>query len=137
MERYIHKVHYYETDKMGIVHHSNYVRWLEEARVYMMDKMGYSFARLEEEGILSPVLNYYVDIKHSTRFNDDVEIIPKIKLYNSVRLEIEYEIKTKGELVAKATTNHCFTNINGLPQRLNKTSPELDMKFKEQLKKGE
>ncbi len=41
--KYVHRVKYYETDKMGITHHSNYVRWMEEARVSAMDEMGYSF----------------------------------------------------------------------------------------------
>lgn len=136
MENYKHRVHYYETDKMGIVHHSNYVRWLEEARVHTMEEMGYSFKRLEEEKIYSPVLSYNVEIKHSTTFDDIVEIITKVKSYNGVRLEMEYEIKSQGNLVATAITKHCFTNENGLPQRLGKTVPELDKKFKEELERN-
>ncbi len=133
METYKHKVHYYETDKMGIVHHSNYIRWLEEARVYAMDKMGYSFHRLEEEGLLSPVLSYNIEIKHSTTFDDIVEIIPKVKSYNSVKLEMKYEIKLNDKIIAIGNTKHCFTNQHGLPQRLNKTLPELDDKLKKEL----
>ena len=68
MESYIHKVNYYETDKMGIVHHSNYVRWLEEARVLAMDEIGYPVSKLEQDNIFSPVLLYSIDIKHSTTF---------------------------------------------------------------------
>ena len=135
MRKYIHKVHYYETDKMGIVHHSNYIRWLEEARVQAMEEMGYSFFKLEEEHIYSPVLSYNVEIKHSTTFDDNVEIYPRVKKYNGVKLEMEYEIKLDGKLIATAITKHCFTNKNGLPQRLNKTVPELDKKFKEELEK--
>lgn len=136
MENYTHTVHYYETDKMGIVHHSNYIRWMEESRVDMMEKIGYSFKKLENEGILSPVLSYNVQIKHSTTFDDIVEIIPKVKFYNGVRLEMEYEIKLNNTIVAIGTTEHCFTNINGLPQRLNKSLPELDEKLKKELGKG-
>ena len=40
MEPYVHKVQYYETDKMGIVHHSNYIRWMEEARIDFLDSVG-------------------------------------------------------------------------------------------------
>ena len=40
---YKHLVQYYETDQMGIVHHSNYIRWFEEARIYFMEQVGYSF----------------------------------------------------------------------------------------------
>lgn len=135
MESYIRKVNYYETDKMGIVHHSNYVRWLEEARVLAMEKIGYSVSNLEKENLFSPVLSYTIDIKHSTKFEDIVEIIPKVKSYNGVRLEISYEIKLGDTLVATAATKHCFTNETGLPQRLNKTIPGLDKKLKEELEK--
>lgn len=133
MESYIHKVNYYETDKMGIVHHSNYVRWLEEARVVAMDKIGYPVSKLEQENLFSPVLSYSIDIKHSTTFEDLVQIIPKVKEYNGVRLEMVYEIKLGDKLVATATTKHCFINENGLPQRLNKSAPGLDKKLKEEL----
>ena len=56
MTPYIHKVHYYETDKMGITHHSNYIRWMEEARVAFLDEIGWSYSKLEEVGLISPVL---------------------------------------------------------------------------------
>lgn len=135
MEIYKHRVHYYETDKMGIVHHSNYVRWLEEARVYSMEKMGYSFKRLEAEKIYSPVLFYNVEIKHSTTFDDIVEIVTRVKAYNGVRLEMEYEIKLGDNIVATAITKHCFTNESGLPLRLSKAVPELDKKFRSELER--
>ena len=51
-----HKVQYYETDGMGIVHHSNYIRWFEEARVDLLEKLGYGYDRIEAEGFSSPVL---------------------------------------------------------------------------------
>lgn len=135
MKSYIHKVHYYETDKMGIVHHSNYIKWLEEARVEMMKDMGYSFKKLEESGIFSPVLSYTIEIKHSSTFDDDVEIIPYIKSYNSVRLEVEYELKVDDKLIATANTKHCFTNAEGIPLRLNKSMPGLDDRFKKEFNK--
>lgn len=52
--KYIHKVQNYETDQMGIVHHSNYIRWFEEARCDLLDYMGVGFADLEKQGIISP-----------------------------------------------------------------------------------
>ena len=69
MESYIHKVNYYETDKMGIVHHSNYVRWLEEARVLAMDEIGYPVSKLEQENLFSPVLSYSIDSYNKTLFH--------------------------------------------------------------------
>ena len=56
MKPYIIKARYYETDQMGIIHHANYIRWMEEARIDLMDQMGYPYRRFEEMGYLSPVL---------------------------------------------------------------------------------
>lgn len=130
---YKHKVKYYETDAMGITHHSNYVRWMEEARVEFMDNFGYSYKKLENIGISSPVLSYSCEIKHSTTFDDIVEIIPKVVSYNSVRLKIEYTMKCNEKIIAIGETNHCFTNQKGIPLRLNKECQELDEKLKLEL----
>lgn len=53
---YEHRVQYYETDQMGIVHHSNYIRWFEEARTYVLEEMGFGYKEMEHCGIISPVL---------------------------------------------------------------------------------
>ncbi len=131
--KYKHRVNYYETDGMKMVHHSNYVRWMEEARVDFMDKMGYSYKKLEDRGIASPVLSYTCQIKHSTYFDDIVEVIPKVVEYNSVRLKIEYTMTVNDILVAVGETNHCFVNQKGRPVRLSKECPELDELFNKEI----
>ena len=55
--KYIHQAQYYETDQMGIIHHSNYIRWMEEARIAYMDELGFPYKKVEEAGIISPVLS--------------------------------------------------------------------------------
>ena len=72
--KYTHKVKYYETDKMGVTHHSNYIRWMEEARIEFLDKIGFSYYKLEEDGIMSPVIGIECDYKATTTFDDEVEI---------------------------------------------------------------
>ena len=57
MSLYQHEVQYYETDRMGITHHSNYIRWMEEARVTFLKEIGWDYAKLEEMGIISPVID--------------------------------------------------------------------------------
>ena len=74
MTPYIHKVQYYETDKMGITHHSNYIRWMEEARVDYLEQIGWAYDRLEQEGIMSPVLSVECRYKESTTYPDEIEI---------------------------------------------------------------
>ena len=64
---YRHKVQYYETDTMKIVHHSNYVRWMEEARVDMLEQMGIGYDVMERSGSLSPVLSVSCEYKSMTR----------------------------------------------------------------------
>lgn len=49
---YEHKTQYYETDQMGIIHHSNYIRWFEEARIEFMNQCGFSYAQMEKDGII-------------------------------------------------------------------------------------
>lgn len=133
MNNYIHKVNYYETDKMGVTHHSNYIRWMEEARIEFLTQIGYPYDKLEEMGIISPVIGIECDYKASTTFSDEVEIEVKIKEFKGVRLVIEYamtNLKTE-ELVANGISKHCFVNTEGKPVILKKSFPEFDKKLKE------
>ena len=90
MENYIHKVQYYETDKMGITHHSNYIKWMEEARINFFEKIGYNYKKLEDNGLVSPVVGIECNYKLSTKFEDYVEIEVNVKEFNGVKLIFEY-----------------------------------------------
>ena len=130
---YIHKVQYYETDKMGITHHSNYIRWMEEARVDMLEKIDFGYDKLEAEGIVSPVVGIECEYKESTRFAENVEIDVKITGYTGVRYTIEYEMRnaeTKN-IVAKGKSKHCFINENGRPIKIKNVHPAFDAKMQE------
>ena len=132
MEAYIHKVQYYETDKMGITHHSNYIRWMEEARIAFLDRIGYGYARLEREGIISPVIGVECQYKHPTTFDDDVEIRVGVEEFRGVRLVIRYQMTdgATGKPVLTGKTVHCFTDPQGKPLILKKQCPELDRLLK-------
>ncbi len=71
--KYLRSAYYYETDRMDIVHHSNYVRWLEESRVEMMEKMGFPFSKLEAMGVMVPVLSVQTEYFYPVRFGDKFE----------------------------------------------------------------
>jgi acyl-CoA thioester hydrolase len=123
---YEHKVNYYETDKMGITHHSNYIRWMEEARVDFLSQIGWDYARLEEMGIVSPVLQVACDFKQSTTFSDRVHIHISVKEFNGVKLHLSYEMKNEdGKLVCSSTSSHAFLNREGKPIRMKQEYPEL------------
>ena len=68
------RINYYETDRMGVVHHSNYIRYLEEARCSWLDALGMPFSLLEENGITIPVLGVNVTYKHHVTFDDTIII---------------------------------------------------------------
>jgi YbgC/YbaW family acyl-CoA thioester hydrolase len=82
MITYRHAVQYYETDKMGITHHANYIRWMEEARVALLAQMGFGYDRLESLGIASPVMALDCRYKAPTTFADVVEIQAGIESFN-------------------------------------------------------
>ena len=135
MEKYKHKVQYYETDKMGITHHSNYIRWMEEARVDWLDKIGWSFEKLENLGMISPVVEINCKYISSTKFNDIVEIKVTLKEYKGVKLVVDYEMTNSntGELIAKGYSKHCFANNEGKIISIKKEYPDFDKSLKKEL----
>ncbi|MBO4504618.1 MAG: acyl-CoA thioesterase [Bacteroidales bacterium] len=135
VDKYIHKVQYYETDKMGVTHHSNYVRWMEEARVNFLDKIGFGYRKLEEDGIISPVLAVECEFKNPTVFADEVEIETRVAEFRGVRLVMEYVMRKLpgGEPVLTGRTKHCFVTPAGRPIILEHSFPEFANKLKELL----
>lgn len=63
MFKYIRRAQYHETDQMHIIHHSNYVKWMEEARTAYLDQMGLGYKEVEALGIISPVVSISLDYK--------------------------------------------------------------------------
>ena len=130
---YEHKIQYYETDKMGITHHSNYIRFMEEARIAWLDEIGYSFDKLENMGLTSPVLSVKCEYKKTTTYPDKILIKTSLESYNGVKMKIKYEMTNKetGEVVAIGETGHCFVNNKGVPIIIKKAYPEFDTVLRE------
>jgi acyl-CoA thioester hydrolase len=128
---YIRNAKYYETDQMGVIHHSNYIKWLEETRVEMMHEFGISYKEMEKDGIICPVLSVSCQYKSMVHFDDTVEIKPIVAKYNGIKFELEYEITDlqTGELRTTATSSHCFLNREGRPISLKRDCPEIHEKF--------
>lgn len=128
MSKYIHRVNYYETDKMGITHHSNYMRFMEEARMNFLSEIGYPMTRLEKEGITSPVVSVNCEYKHTTTYSDEIEIEVVFEKYTGVKLFLSYTMRNSNtnEIVAIASSTHCFIDEAGRPIALKKYAPEFD-----------
>lgn len=124
---YKRKAQYHETDQMGIIHHSNYVKWMEEARVAFLDYVGLGYGKVEKLGIVSPVAGISLEYKRQVQFGDEVEIRVEVQKYNGVVLEFHYEFYnlTKGEICTNATSRHGFMKDNKIVS-LKRELPELD-----------
>ena len=132
MER---KINYYETDKMGVVHHSNYIRFLEEARCDLLEEVGMPYEVLEQNGIIIPVLEVKCEYKKHVTFGDTIIITPHVREYNGVRLSVSYDVidKKTGMVVINAETKHCFTNMELRPINMKKKFPDFSKKWEELL----
>ena len=130
---YERKINYYETDGMGIVHHSNYIRYLEEARCYWLEQYDMPYSAFEKQGINIPVLAVNCEYKHHVTFEDTIQIKVFVKEYNGVRMTIGYDVRDKkaGKPVIIAETKHCFTDRNLRAVNLKKHLPEFDEKFRD------
>lgn len=132
MGTYIHKVHYYETDKMGITHHSNYIRFMEEARMAFLSEIGYPMTRLEAMGVTSPVVCLSCQYKHPSTYSDEIEIAVTLSQYTGVRLSLSYVMRNRntGVVLATAASSHCFIDEKGRPVGIKKHFPDFDAALK-------
>ncbi|MBQ7980204.1 MAG: acyl-CoA thioesterase, partial [Oscillospiraceae bacterium] len=111
---------------------SNYVRWMEEARMEFLKSIGYGMRRLEAEGITSPVVSIECQYKQPTTFDDEIKIEVALEKYTGVKLEMSYTM-TKletGALVLTAKSSHCFIDADGRPIAVKKYFPEFDKVLK-------
>lgn len=124
---YEHRIQYYETDGMRIVHHSNYIRWMEEARIALMEDAGYSYERMEHDGISIPVLSVGCEYKSMMRFGQTCRIEVYITKLTPVRMSLNYRFydTETNTLCATGTTGHCFIGTNGHPLSLKKHLPKV------------
>lgn len=112
MIRYNHEVRYYECDRMGITHHSNYIRFMEEARVFWMDEVGYGFDRMEAEGVVSPVTETRCRYRKTTTFKDIIEVEVCVSSASALKMSFSYTMRCKGAVVAVAESTHCFLDAS-------------------------
>ena len=128
---YEHHTKYHETDQQGIIHHSNYVKWMEDARMNLMEQLGLGYKQMETMELMSPVLSMSIEFRSVVKFDDTVVIDTQLIAYDGYKMEIAYRIydKKTGEDRAIAKSKHCFVNKSGMPISLKRVYPELDTKF--------
>ena len=127
IQPYRREAKYYETDQMGIIHHSNYIRWMEEARIDFLRQIGVSYGQLEKMGLISPIFEVKCQYKRMVRFEDTVRISVRIEKYTGVKLVLSYEMTDErtGALCTTGETTLCFMNSEGKLISLKRDYPAL------------
>ena len=106
------RIRYGETDQMGVVYHGNYTQYLEMGRIEWLRKLGISYKKMEQEGIMLPVLSLNLNFKKSARYDDVIKVKTQLKKIPSVRIEFDYEITNhKKEVLTTANTVLVFVNM--------------------------
>ena len=134
MNTYKHEVKYYECDRMGVTHHSNYIRFMEEARVDWLDQLGFGFEKIEAENVFSPVISVSCDYKRPTTFKDVIEIEVGISKMTEMKFYFTYTMRVDGKVVCIGQSSHCFIE-NNRPVAISKRLPEFYKAVSDQLQK--
>jgi len=125
---YCRKANFYETDQMGIIHHSNYIRWFEEARVDLLEQINFGYEKINERGIDFGVLDVYCEYKLMVHFGDVVNIYVSLSELKEMKMTIEYKIvnaKSNESCTLGRTRHFFYDNNKRRPVSLKKEIPEL------------
>ena len=122
-----YRVQYYETDMMGIVHHSNYVRYFETARTEFIREKGIPYEQIEAQGILIPILEVKAEYKTPAVYDEVLSLSCRLAELTFASFRIEYEVRNAetGQLHATGWSRQAFTDKNLRPVAIRKAAPEV------------
>jgi acyl-CoA thioester hydrolase len=112
------RVRYAETDRMGLLHHANYLIYLEQARTEMLRDQGLAYRDLEDQGFFLVITKFEVKYRQSIRYDDLVTIRTTVERTTWVRIDHRYEILCNGRVAAEATSTLACVDRTGKPQAL-------------------
>jgi acyl-CoA thioester hydrolase len=130
------EVRYAETDQMGVVYHANYLVWMEIGRTQFIKELGFHYADMEKEGIISPVIDLQISYKKPLHYGETATVKTWIEYYDGIRVTYGYEILTPdGEIAVTATSQHvCVKRDSFRPISIKKYFPDWHEAY-EQAKK--
>lgn len=126
-EPFFHLVEYCETDAMKIVHHAEYIKWMEYSRHQFMLERGFDLAKMEKNyGIMIPILSVNVEYKSMTRFGDAVDVYATLEKFNGIYMNFSYVMREHSTKEVKATgyTKSGFIDKDYNPVILQHVCPE-------------
>ena len=128
-------VRYAETDKMGIVHHSNYPVWFEIARTDFIKALGVPYSVLEEKGLMLPLIGLSCRYIKPAYYEDEIVISACVSSLHYAKIEFYYTVKRGEELLTTGKTIHGFVDSKTFkPINVKKKIPELFAKISEDIR---
>ena len=112
------RVRYAETDRMGFLHHANYLVYFEQARTELLRAYGVSYKDLEDQGYLLVLTRVEVRYKRPARYDDLLTIRTVVERTTSVRIDHRYEVWCEGQLLAEGSSTLACIGRDGRPQAL-------------------
>jgi acyl-CoA thioester hydrolase len=113
-----HRVPFYETDGMGVVHHANTLRYFELARVVWMDEHDRPYREYVAEGLHFATTRAEVNYLRPARFDDLLEITTWLEWVRGASLRMAYAILRRGDLLVSGATEHAMVGEDGRPRRI-------------------
>lgn len=122
---------YAETDQMGIIHHSVYAIWYEQARTEYFNKIGFRYNEVEKNGVMTPLVELNCEYKKPAYYNQEVEIKTKIIKLTPVKFILEYDIyNQENELINIGKTTLAWADAKTFKIiNLQKKYPEIYQKI--------
>ena len=127
MHRYLVRVRYGDTDRMGFAYYAHYLRWFEIGRAEMLRSLGMSYGSVEEAGISLPVVEAHCRYLKPARYDDAIAIETGVSDLKRVSVRFAYRVvrESDGALLARGTTEHAFVGRDGRPARPPRALAEL------------
>ncbi|MCH7399015.1 acyl-CoA thioesterase [Belliella sp. DSM 107340] len=107
------RVRYAETDQMGYVYYGNYAMYFEVARVEALRSVGFSYKKMEEEGVMMPVLEQFTKYLKPGKYDELLTLKTTIKEMPGVRISFDYEVFNESEeMITQGKTILTFLKKN-------------------------
>jgi len=112
------RVRYAETDRMGLLHHANYLVYFEQARTDLLRSLGLTYKDMEDQGFLLVVTKVEVRFRRPARYDDLLTVRTTVEKTTMVRIDHRYEVFCEGQLLAEGSSTLACVDRDGRPQAL-------------------
>jgi acyl-CoA thioester hydrolase len=112
------RVRYAETDRMGLLHHANYLVYFEQARTELLRAAGASYKEMEDQGFFLVITRVEVRYKMPAHYDDVLTIRTTVERVTYVRIDHKYEVLRGDDLIAEGSSTLACVGRDGRPQAL-------------------